>query len=81
MVHARPRQGTGPAQHACCVHDEGNGGGAIGCTAPPMEAANGKAPRQERKAREVSQKGKIRKQVPARHHTRNIASRAGTNLN
>ena len=44
VVHACPHQGTGPAQHACCVHDEGNGGGTIGCVAPPMETANRKAP-------------------------------------
>jgi hypothetical protein len=42
MVHAHPRQGTGPVQHACCVHDEGNGSGAVRCMVPPMEAANRK---------------------------------------
>ena len=44
MVHVCPHQGTRPMQHACCVHDEANGSGAIGCMAPLMETANRKAP-------------------------------------
>ena len=36
-MHARPHQGTAPAQNACCVHMNSDGGGAIGCEAPPTE--------------------------------------------
>ena len=44
VVHACPHQGTGPMQHACCIHDEGNGSGTVGCVVPLMESVNRKAP-------------------------------------